>query len=455
MKHPVIQSLTTKLTLAFLLIGILGAALVAILTSYSTRGEFDKFVTSMGAEQIKAELEAYYSTNGEWGDDSERKAAFNPLWGDMMLLDATGETIFIPPYQAPELFVEEIALEVDGEPIGTLFTKSNQHTYDQYDKWSNRSRQETQFLDNVIRASLLSATGAAALALVAGAVLSRGLTRPIRALTEATQKMTDGELGAQVAVQGGDEIGRLASAFNRMSHDLAAASQKRKQLTADIAHDLRTPLTILGGYTEGLKDGTLQGSPQLFEIMHDEVGHLEHLVTDLRTLSLVDAGRLPLNKRKVAPKALLERTGLAYIMQAEQKGLELRIESADSLPPLHVDTERMTQVLNNLVSNALRYTDQGQIVLSAAADDDKVLLQVRDTGSGIAADVLPHIFDRFYRVDASRQRERSGSMSSGLGLAIAQALVQAHGGKIAVESTVAKSAENNPSGTTFTILLPV
>ncbi len=443
-------SLTTKLTLAFLLIGILGASLVAVLTSRSTRTEFDRFVQAQDTEQIAAQLLAYYVENGGWSAESQRLPQSNPDWGFVMLLDANGRVVFKPPDYEPSDFAEVVTLTDDGREIGTLYAEADMRVFPKY-RHSDPS--EVRFLNNVFRASLLSALAAGGLALLAGLLLSRGLTRPIRALTDAAQKMAKGELGAQVAVRGEDEIGRLAHAFNQMSRDLADAAQKRKQLTADIAHDLRTPLAILRGYTEGLKDGALQGSPDLFAIMHEEVEHLEHLVKDLRTLSLVDAGQLTLNRRKVAPKALLERTGLAYIMQAEQQGLALRIEAADDLPLIDVDSARMTQVLNNLVSNALRFTEQGEIVLRARADDGRVLLQVQDTGKGIAPAAMPHVFDRFYRADTSRQRE-DGAVSSGLGLAIAQALVQAHGGTIGVESI---SAETNPaqSGTTFTVSLPL
>jgi two-component system, OmpR family, sensor histidine kinase BaeS len=217
-------------------------------------------------------------------------------------------------------------------------------------------------------------------------------------------------------------------------------------MTADLAHDLRTPLSILRGYTEGLQDGRLKGAPHLYTIMHGEVEHLQRLVEDLRVLSLADAGELPLTRRAVDPAALLERTGLAYIVQAEQQGIALRVETPPALPSILVDTDRMTQVLNNLVSNALRYTTEGEIVLAAQADGRQVDLQVRDTGSGIAQEDLPFVFDRFYRADKARQR--GDSATSGLGLAIARAMVEAHGGTIAVASAPG-------AGTTFTITLPV
>jgi two-component system sensor histidine kinase BaeS len=292
--------------------------------------------------------------------------------------------------------------------------------------------------------------------------------------------MARGGLGQQVQVRSSDEVGQLAAAFNHMSADLARASQLRTQMTADLAHDLRTPLTILRGYTEGLQDGRLQGAPALYAVMHGEVEHLQRLVEELRVLSLADAGELPLNRRAVDPAALLERAGLAHVMQAEQQGVALRVEADDGLPSIAVDTDRMAQVLNNLVSNALRYTPEGgEIVLRAYVDrslktadrrpqlEDRslktadqgaqaaavggqasaVVLEVRDTGSGIAAEDLPNVFDRFYRADAARQRTNSGGGGSGLGLAIAKAIVEVHGGGISVAS---KQGE----GSTFTIALP-
>jgi two-component system, OmpR family, sensor histidine kinase BaeS len=166
----------------------------------------------------------------------------------------------------------------------------------------------------------------------------------------------------------------------------------------------------------------------------------------LRILSLADAGEISLNRRMVDPSALLERTALAYFVQAEQQGLTLRVEAPENLPSVFVDTDRLAQILNNLVSNALRHTAQGEIVLSAAAHVDQLTLGVRDTGTGIDPTDLPNVFERLYRADKSRNR--SGNQSSGLGLAITKALVEAHGGTISVASTVGQ-------GSVFTISLPI
>ena len=172
---------------------------------------------------------------------------------------------------------------------------------------------------------------------------------------------------------------------------------------------------------------------------------MQHLVEDLRTLSLADAGELALNRRAVDPKALLERAGLAHVISAQGKGVHIRVDASETLPSVAVDIERITQVLNNLVTNALRYTSEGEIVLSAFRRESSVILQVTDSGIGIAPEELQHIFDRFYRVDRSRHRD--GPAQSGLGLAIAKAIVEAHDGKIGAESTLGQ-------GTRFTIQLP-
>lgn len=441
------NSFAVKLTLGFVLIGIIGAVLVAAITGRWTRAEFDRFVTGRTQQALAETLAVYYRTQGNWQGVDRFIAGNDNLqtYSDrLILVDAQRQVVFGggltgPPYAFGSL-ASGLLIEVDGRQVGTLLIRGGAPP-------NNRGRvpPETAFLSNVKRASILSALIATLLALALGAALTRALMQPIRELTAATQAMARGQLGLQVNVRSEDEIGRLAAAFNQMSADLARASRTQKQITADIAHDLRTPLSILRGYTEGLKDGALDGNSNLYAIMHEEVIYLERLVNDLRTLSLADAGALTLNRRVVDPKALLERTGLKYVLAAEQVGLQLRLEAPDDLPSISADLDRMTQVLNNLVSNALQYTTAGEIVLAADAADNQVRLHVRDTGVGIPPDALPHVFDRFYRADQSRQR--SPQAASGLGLAIAKALVEAHGGQIAVTSTVGV-------GTDFTITLP-
>jgi signal transduction histidine kinase len=276
--------------------------------------------------------------------------------------------------------------------------------------------------------------------------LARTLTHPLRELTAATRAMAKGRLGPQVPIRSRDELGELAASFNQMSTDLAKATELRRQLTADVAHELRTPLTVMAGYIEALRDGILQPTPGRFEAMNLEAQQLKRLVDDLRTLSLADAGELTLARQAIAPQALLQRVGAAFSPQAAQAHIAFRITSDEQLPAIDVDIERIVQVLENLVSNAIRHTDEGgEIVLSARSAGTDILLTVQDSGRGIAPEALPHVFDRFYRAEAERAAE---SGESGLGLAIAKSIVEAHGGSITADSPGAGQ------GATFTVCLP-
>lgn len=449
------RSLAVKFTLAFLLVGLTGAVLVAVLVGVRTRTAFDQFVTEQSESTLADFLETFYAQRQSW-DELERfieNRRFD-VPRDVTVVDLNGRIQFSnPPVRGNNQTVnldrirndKKTALRVNGETVGWLILpergRSNAPTF-----FNNRISPETigrEFLSNVAWAATVSAIIAVLISLLMGVLLARTLTKPIRELTAVTQRMAKAELGLQVPVQSQDEIGQLTASFNQMSHDLAQNQQQRRQMTADIAHDLRTPLTVLRGYMEGLQNGRLQGSEKLYDIMFGEVLHLQHLVEELRTLSLADAGELSLNLRSVEPKALLERSGLAHMVQAEEKGIAIRIDAPDGLPSIQVDTDRMTQVLNNLVANALAHTERGEIVLSAAQAGDSVTLSVRDTGAGIAAADLPHVFNRFYRADKARQDSAS---SSGLGLAIAKAIVEAHGGGITAVST-------KGSGTTFLLRL--
>ena len=282
------------------------------------------------------------------------------------------------------------------------------------------------------------------LALLLSIILARTLTKPVRELTGAIRAMARGKLGVAVLVRSRDEIGELTTAFNQMSADLARSNQLRKQMTADIAHDLRTPLTVIGGYIESLRDGVLEANPERFDVMHQVVQHLQHLVEDLRILSLADAGELKLNRQRLAPEILLEQTASAFQPQAAQKQIALQMQCEPGLPEISVDEIRIAQVLGNLMSNALRYTAEGGlIILSARRHANEISLTVADNGEGIAPEALPHIFERFYRADESRQSETE----SGLGLAITKSLVEAHGGTIAAQSAGAGK------GSTFSVRL--
>jgi two-component system sensor histidine kinase BaeS len=447
------RSLASKLTLAFLAVGVLGIVLFAVLVGVRSRVEFARFLSSRDQAFFTDVLGNFYSERGDW-EGLEQSLAMRPLANvfprEAVVTNDQGVVIVgSDRYRRGETLTRRdleraVRLVVDGAAVGyMLFEPRGAPMSGPPPSFANV---EEAFMRRVLWAAVASALLTALAALVVGGVLARTLTRPVSELTEATRALAAGDLNHVVTVHSHDEIGELAESFNTMSADLARASVLRKQMTADLAHDLRTPLTILGGYAEGLKDGRIQGSPVLFDLMHGEVIHLQRLVDDLRTLSLADTGELSLNTRLVDPAALLERTALAYLMPAEEQGLTLRVDAQEALPSVNVDTDRMTQVFNNLVSNALRHTTSGEIVLSAQQVDSSVRLAVTDTGAGIPAEDVPFVFDRLYRGD--KARSRGNDASSGLGLAIAKAIVEAHGGTIAVESTVGE-------GSTFTVRLPV
>jgi signal transduction histidine kinase len=444
------RSLALKLTLAFLIVGITGAVIVAAFVGQLTRKEFDQFVVDRYQYEILSEASDYYAATGSWdGFQASLEQRRGPggsghSMPPITLEDAGGLVVFssVPGYGTGQMVSEDdkstaLPVEVDGNTVGYIRFIENSRS------GNERETPEEEFLAGVDRAILWSAAAAAGLALLLGAILASTISRPVRELTAATKAVAGGELGHQVPVRTKDEIGELAQSFNQMSADLAHSNQLRRQMTADIAHDLRTPLSVILGYSEALADGKLPGTPETFDAMYRQAQHLNRLIEDLRTLTLADAGQLSLVRRPVEPRGLLEHTALAYLPAAEAGGVNLVVEEVDA-PLIPVDLDRILQVLGNLVSNALRHTPYGgQVSLSAAQENGYVLLRVRDTGPGIPVEDLPHIFERFYRGD--KTREANGA--SGLGLAIARSLVEAHNGRI--------TAENVTGGAQFVIALPV
>ena len=300
-------------------------------------------------------------------------------------------------------------------------------------------------------ATLLSlgiAVGAALLtALLLSAVLSARVVRPMRTLAGAAQHVARGAHSARVPVRGTDELAQLAGAFNEMAASLQHAEEIRRQLLADVAHELRTPLATVESYVEALADGVLPTSDENWSAIHAETQRLNRLVDDLQQVSRAEAHQLDLHPTSTPPTELVEAAvraaGPAYAAQ----GVALETNIATSVPPLLVDRERIAEALANLLSNALRHTTTGGRVEVRASQGDAgfVEIAVADNGEGIAAEHLDRVFERFYRVDPARSRASGGT---GIGLAIARAIVEAHGG------TMVATSEGTGRGATFTMRLP-
>ena len=307
---------------------------------------------------------------------------------------------------------------------------------------------------------------AAALAFITAvfvsAFVTRRIVKPVQAMKVASQRIASGRYDERVQVVGDDELADLARSFNQMAHQLTQIETRRRQLIGDVAHELRTPLSSIRSVMEGLVDGVLPAEPATFLNVQHEVSRLQRLVHDLEELSKAEAGELDLELAWVQPAAIVEPAITRLALQYEDKGIQLRTDLPENLPQVNIDPARMTQVMLNLLGNALQYTPSGGRVtvqcsvignqLSVNGEhclpntDHCLRITVTDTGIGLTPDQLAHIFERFYRVDKSRSRAGGGS---GIGLTISKHLVEAHNGCL----TAASPGLNQ--GSTFTIVLPV
>jgi signal transduction histidine kinase len=303
------------------------------------------------------------------------------------------------------------------------------------------------------RASMFESLGYAVTASVLAAllvslVLSRRIVAPIQTLTDASQHIAEGHYAERVQVNGSDEIAQLASRFNEMATQLEQVESMRRQLIGDVTHELRTPLTSIKGYMEGLVDGVLPPTPEILNQIHHEADRLSRLVDDLQELSRVEAKAYSLDFHPVAVYDLVQTTVKRLAPQAAAKRIALRSSLPANLPPLLADEDRITQVLVNLVANAIQYTpEDGSVTILAVHQAGEIHISVKDTGIGIPPEHLANLFTRFYRVDKSRSRNTGGG--SGIGLTIARHLVDAHGGRIWAEST------GHGQGSTFTFSLGI
>lgn len=295
---------------------------------------------------------------------------------------------------------------------------------------------EDRFLDRLYVTLIIAALAAGGIGTLFGLGISRTIGAPLASLASAAHDFAAHKWDRRVTVQGTDEIADVARAFNSMADALQRAENLRRNLMADIAHELRTPLTVMQGNLRAILDGVYPLELREVATLYDETRLMSRLVADLRELALAEGGQLPLNLQTVELKSALNSSVEQFALAAEAQDTHIEIAET-ALPTVQADPDRLVQVMHNLIGNALRYTPGGRITIAAEQLANLVRIRITDTGTGIAPEDLPHLFDRFYRADESR----AGS-NTGLGLAIAKAWVEAMGGNIGVES-------NTGQGSTF------
>lgn len=442
------RSLQGKLILSYLAVALLTVLVVSVLIRLNSGQSLMNLVVEQQTALLKEGVQTYYSANGSMNGFFDYYLQSNPgdpkppppgdqgqpgqpreIRGLLGLVDADFRALIptsgydIGQTVPAELLKNAVSVDVNGEAVAWIIPDT---------KFQFKLNAEEQlFLQRTTLAISLAALAGIIVAIGMGFFLSGKLISPIRRLTRASQALAEGNFQQEVPVTSQDELGQLTNTFNTMSADLFHADQQRRRLTADITHDLSTPLQIISGYIEMLEDGEVVLTPQRIEIIKTEIEHLRRLVGDLTILTQVEAGGLEMQLSPARPEVLLARIFQAYQPIAARQGVDLNMEITP-VSEIEVDEGRIMQVLKNLMENALRYTPHGgAIQLGTNMEGSQVQLWVRDNGSGIDAEDLPYVFDRFYRADKSRN---GNSSKMGLGLAICKALVTAQGGTIAAES---------------------
>ncbi|HCS38084.1 MAG TPA: hypothetical protein DIW44_00665 [Anaerolineaceae bacterium] len=454
------KSLRNKLIFSYLAVALITVLIISVFIRINTNLSLLNLVTDQQTAILEEEVQAYYQSQNTLEGFYEYYLQVGqfyttqslsepngppPLSHEFRGIDGVVDTSYkalIPifGYEVGQTLPEQrlkdaIPVKVDGETIAWILP-DKKHEF-------NLNPQEELFLRRLTLAIGLAALAGVVVAVAMGILLANGIVKPIRRLTKASKSLARGELRQQVPVTSKDELGQLTTTFNQMSDDLAKADEQRKRLTADITHDLSTPLQVISGYIEMLEDGEVTLSPDRIEVIKAEIDHLRRLVGDLTTLTQVEAQTLEMQFQTISPVELLNRVHQIYEPIALRKGVSLVMQSTGDVPEINADEGRMLQVLKNLVENALRYTSSGgKIILNSISNIGLVEITVADNGAGIEAEDLPFVFDRFYQADKSRGTNR-GKM--GLGLAICKALVLSQNGKIAAES------EGKGKGTTIRI----
>lgn len=444
------KRLWVRLSLTFVLVGFTGVLAVALLIAHleTHTPSWKAAVTAFLEEPhgFAEELATSYKTTGNWDDAKllldERQAHYSAALDAQVhfdLLDPTREHII---YSTTEQSLE-IAGPLDkseGELLVPVGPKERPYAVLRLAVSGILPMSDIHVVAFILPACF-------ALSILFGIIVSRSQTRPLAQLAATAHAFRKHEFERRAVVKGSVEIIEVAQAFNAMAEELQRSETLRRNLVADVAHELRTPLTVLQSRLYGILDDVYQIDKAQIAGLYDQTRLLSRLVDDLLELSRAEAHQLPLNKQFTSLAPMLEDTISTFQLVAKDKNITLTADIAENLSPIHVDIERLNQVIFNLVTNALRHTPAGGIIeVKASRVDTGLEIVVKDTGEGITAEDLPHVFERFYRVDRSRQRASGGT---GLGLAIAKSIVEAHDG------TLTAYSEGIPGrGAVFSVRLP-
>lgn len=441
-----LHTLRFRLVATLILVVVAAVGVIAVVGTRITTTMFTKYEEHRGLAGHRCFallLTQHYEQRGDWSDVQLEIEQIGQVAGRRVIL-ADEEGVIVGD-SAAELVGQPVSGEW-GESVALVTYRGTAVGALYADLDDGGSSASAAFLDPANRALVLiaAAAGLGTVLLVVG--LSRRILAPVGALTAAVRRMAEGDLSQRVDVASQDEIADLGRAFNHMADGLTRLEELRRNMVTDVAHELRTPLSNIRGYLEAVQDGVVEPDKGVIDSIHEEAMLLNRMVDDLQELSLAEAGQLGLERKPVALADVVDRAVEAACPQAAAEGLALSVAVPEDLPLVEVDPQRIGQVLRNLLCNAMTHTPPGgEIAITAHTEGRWVAVCVRDTGTGIAEEDLPHVFERFYRADRSRSRATGGA---GLGLAIVKQLVEAHGGRIEVESVVGE-------GTRFTFALPV
>ncbi|HEY85864.1 MAG TPA: HAMP domain-containing protein [Chloroflexi bacterium] len=446
------NKLWVRLTLAIGIITTIGIVLAVLLINRQVSAQFRYFVARNQtlSTELAMPLVAYYAENGSWeGVETIVDTLHTPggkgrgqgqgmQYGtpNLILADTDGKIVYdqsnrrLKQSLSKQEKIAALPLTCQTQTIGYLLVSEANNV--------QLSGRDQAFLEQVNLALVQAGMVAIVLGLLMGVILARNLSAPLSRLADVARRITRGQTSRRVPLTGVDELRDLAASFNEMADHLEEAEMLRRNMISDIAHELRTPLSVIQGNLQAIIDDVYPLEKTEIEDIYEESVMLHRLINDLHELAQAEAGQLSLNLEATDLVALAKNTASLFEGLAQERGIRFTFNAPADLPLVQADADRARQVLHNLLGNALRHTPEGgQIFLSIARAQSQgrsfLRISISDTGPGIPPDALPHVFDRFWRADKSRSREGGGT---GLGLAIARQLVQAHGGQIGVESTV-------------------